>query len=75
MEDKYKFFRCVIHLISLILLAQRFVYATGAADGDITFFELISFSSGQHIRLPAPVPSKYISGSIPYALTPPIPHF
>jgi len=23
MEDKYKFFRCVIHLISLILLAQR----------------------------------------------------
>jgi len=47
----------------------------GAADGNTTLFELI-FSSTQHGRFPAPVLFKhYISGSMPYALTPPIPRF
>jgi hypothetical protein len=40
MEDKYKFFRFVIHLISLLhSVLYMSVFVAGATDGNITFFE------------------------------------
>jgi hypothetical protein len=80
MEDKYKFFRCVMKLTSLILLAQRLVYVhlINGRDcrrrhtlhsSDAYFFS----SRRRRYFFPAPVQRDFLV--MPYALTPPIPRF